>query len=164
MVRIRSFPDVNRALKRIQSAFQSLKTAQALGEQGRDIIYQRTKRGFGVTSDRSNNPSKRRLKALSPGYIQQRRRRGVRGAFGSTNFSNLTNTGQTLDSIQIKTKRGEFTLLIPNTRRDDGKTNREVAQHVRKDRPFFAFTRAEQRILELTAQRIINRIVKLSIG
>jgi len=165
MAKINSFADVNRALRKIESSFKSISTAKVLGNQGKDIIFKRVKQGFGVTSQTSKKAKRKKLKVLSPSYIRQRKRNGVHGQFGSPSFSNLTNTGQMLDSIQVKTDRGGFTLLIPNSRRKDGKTNSDVAQFVTdQGRAFFNFTQAEARILEQTAQQIINKIVKTNIG
>lgn len=144
-----SFRDLEGFLKEIDNKVFSVRSIEKLGLKASDIIYKRVKSGFGVDNDRKQGTAKRqKLKPLNPDYVKQRRKKGVKGEFGRPGKSNLTNTGQMLSSFVVKAKRGEFELTIPNSSRSDGKTNREIAQFVRRDRPFFAITFAERRILE----------------
>lgn len=164
--RIKSFRQLERELKKISDEIGSQKNTQSVGRIGLEIIYTRVKDGFGVTSDSISQPRKRRLKALDPKTIAQRKRRGVRGFRGSPEKSNLTDTGQLLDSIEVRAGKNKFSLIIPNTRRKrrGGEkrvpTNEDVAQYVRGDRPFFAFTNPEKRLLEKTVQKILNKLTR----
>jgi hypothetical protein len=167
----KNFKDVNRALRQIESVINSKKTSSILGNEAKDAIFKRTKTGFGVKADKTIPSSRKKLKKLSPAYIEQRKRYGVQGKFGSPEFSNLTNTGQMLDSIVLTAGHGQFTLIIPNTvRKKRGKekgtkTNAQVAQHVSDNgRPWFNLTTAELRIVEQNLSSIINKIIKQTIG
>ena len=88
-------------------------------------IRDRTKRGFGVEKD---GGSKQKLKKLSPAYVKQRRKQGL------TQKSRLGRSDEMLDSI--KGEGGKVVLK--------GRRNREVAEFVQKDRPFFHLTKAER--------------------
>jgi hypothetical protein len=131
-----------------------------LAELSRDILWKRVKAGYGVTSDESSSPTKDRLKELSKPYVKSRRKM-VLGEFASPGRSNLTRTGQMLDSIITKIKKGGFILEIPNSSRTDSSiSNKKVAEHVSENgRPFFALTDKEQ--LQIVRQ-YLNLIRQLS--
>lgn len=158
----RTLGDLRKFLSRVEREVLSKQSNEELAKEARDIVFKRTKSGFGVTNDQSDRGLKKRLKPLSPGYIEQRRKRGVSGKFGSPGFSNLTNTGQMLDSMRFFANDDGFTLEIPPSRRRDGETNRRVADYVRDARPFFALTAAEVRILEKIVSDKVLRIFKRS--
>lgn len=158
--------DVTKAFAEIQREINSIRFSRELGTQARDIIVKRTKQGFGVDDDEDAEPNKVRLKRLDAKTITQRRRNGVRGSFATPAFSNLTDTGQLHDSVQVFAGRGGFQLVIPNTqRRKRGNekstpTNAEVAEHVSKDRPYFALTGDEQNILRKTVTDRMRKILR----
>ena len=170
--------DVSVFLKDVESGVFSSRGMKQIGKIAKEIIYKRVKSGYGVDSERSGSPKKKRLKPLSDSYKAYRRgdiefrtvdgrvipfpgdrRNKVTGKFGKPGKSNLTFSGEMLDSFEIKAGKLELELIIPNTRRRDGKTNSEVYEFARKDRPFFAITNAERRIL--TAE-IEDKIVKIA--
>jgi hypothetical protein len=62
-----------------------------------------------------------------------------------------------LDSFIISATRGAFKIIIPDTRRRDGKTNAEVQQFVSVERPFFAFTNDEGQILRREVEKRIQK-------
>lgn len=136
----------------------------ALGKQARQLLYARVKSGSGVSSDEDSAPVKTKLAALSPNYIKIRSRLQDAGRLGkfaklgtSPRKSNLTNTGQMLESIEITDLPSGFRLTIPESSRDVGNTNAEVALRVSNaGRPFFALTDQEQ----LTLFRKIERDVR----
>lgn len=97
------------------------------------------------------------------------------GEFGTPTKSNLTFTGQMLDSITIGARDGVFTLTIPPSPRTDGKTNKQVAEFHSKQRrffnangnlvtipkrAFFALTEGELRILTRELESIIREIIQ----
>lgn len=144
------------------------------------IIFERTKRGQGVTNDSgpSDTIRNKRLKRLSPAYVSFRRgtvrfttkagervqfrvRKPSLGKFGSAGRSNLTLTGQMLDSIQSRVSRNAIRVFIPNTPRSDSElSNAEIAKEVSKDRPFFAISKSEARILAQVYDDYVKGLVK----
>lgn len=153
-----------------------------LGKMARDIVYKRVKSGYGVDSDKlpDGEAVRQRLAPLSESYKNKRKglarfqtksgevrfkiKAPTLGEFGTVGKSNLTLTGQMLDSIQLTLQRQGFLLSIPPTPRDDSNlTNEEVAKFVTEQgRPFFALTGAELQILirevELELRKISAKI------
>lgn len=112
-----------------------------LGLEAKNIIYKRTKSGYGV-----KNGIKSKLKPLSPAYILQRKgkvgfttkdgkevnfkiKKPILGSFASAQRSNLTKSGQMLDSITFKVTKNGVTVYIPDSKRSDtDKSNSEIAK------------------------------------
>jgi len=143
-----------------------------LGKLARQLIYARTKEGFGVSSDTEKFPDQKPLKAIgaNPNYLKFRSKLQQAGklgrfakAFGaSPGKSNLTLTGQMLESINIEDLPTGFRLSIADTPRESPEggpsqqTNADVALYVSNaGRPFFALTDKEQIVL---FRRIENRV------
>jgi len=145
-----------------------------LAKHTKTMIYARVKRGFGVYGGVMFP-----LKKLSPSYIERRRgqrvvgKRGKKlknkrqnkptlGPQGTPTKSNLTWTGQMLESFYYKVRRTGFTLGINDSARRhmdknkmDDLTNEEVAIYASKKRPFFNLSHAEYRnILDKYRQHV----------
>jgi hypothetical protein len=92
------------------------------------------------------------------------------GPFGRAAKSNLTLTGQMLESMQIRNGLDGFEVYIPKTSRTtpEGKrdklTNKKVAEYVSEDRPFMALTSGELRILRRECEEIIKEKIKHILG
>lgn len=157
--------DLRRFLDRLGKDVISARTMREFGDMTSDIIYKRVKSGFGVNDERATDPRRKKLKRLSPGYIRQRARDGVRGEFGAPRRSNLTNTGEMLGSFKVQNIRdGSFELVIPNSLRKDGKTNARVAEFVEQQgRPFFALTKDERQILVKELEDRIRRALRATL-
>ena len=145
---------------------------QELGNQVTTTIYKRVKAGGGA-----EDGQKTRLKPLSSGYISARKgtvqfntkegkfvefkiKKTKLGNFGSAGRSNLTRTGQMLDSIDFKVTKNGVTIFIPDSFRDDDDskqlTNADVARFVTKQgRSFFELTDSEVTSVQRT---IINKL------
>lgn len=142
MAKYKSVQEFNKKLsKDIETAFNQ-NFLQTVGKAARDIIYKRTKAGKGVS-----NGQLQTLKKLTKPYVEYRKGKKL-GRFGSPGRSNLTFSGEMLESFEIAVKRQIVTLTINNQTRDDGKTNEEVAQYVTENgRPFFDLSNDERQII-----------------
>lgn len=172
-------PDIE-VFKRIAIEAKQSKYFIPIAKMAVDILYKRVKDGYGVDNDNSNNPKKVRLKALSKSYkdfrggkiaFATRKMAGKKwvysyepthapklGSFGTPGKSNLTLSGEMLDSIDYKMQPDGFKLYIPNT--GSGKvSNKEKAEYVRVSRPFFALTDSEMKILKKEYTAIVRDIV-----
>jgi len=167
---------------------------EPLGLLAKDVVVKRVKSGYGL----SPGFSKVKLKALSNSYKEWRSGKAVYfqkggsririskekwrsisepvlGEFGSPSRSNLTLTGQLLESIQSRINdSGKVELFIPDTvrkgiRLKNGKiipnrarvTNAQVAKYVQEQgRDFFNFTDGEIRILTDEYQKLINEAIE----
>lgn len=174
--------------KNIQKFISSLITKQDIAlilETARDIIYNRTKAGYGVKSDtlKSGVSTEKPLDKLSSRYIKYRKNGMVEfttldgkfvrfkvktpklGRFGSPAKSNLTLSGEMLESISYRifsNTSGE--LYIPDTIRSDGKTNKEIAEYVSMNgRPFFNLSDKDFRILQAFVLRLLRNKLRSNI-
>lgn len=116
-------------------------------------IEKRTRLGKGV----SEGGELEKLKPLSEKYVKFRK--GKVSGLTSPKKSNLTFTGQMLSAIKGVRNGTLFTFFFTG-KRDDGKSNAEIAQYAReKGRPFFNLSNSERNGL----QRKISKIIKESI-
>jgi hypothetical protein len=114
------------------------------GEQAAAMIKLRTRLGQGVERD---GAEKTALKSLSDRYKKQRKALQKEGKLSdqtSPGKSNLTRTGQMLDSQGV-TSVGEGEAFVgPSGTRDDGKKNEDVAAYVTyAGRPFNNLSKIE---------------------
>ncbi len=170
-----TFKDLIRFFDAVERNVFSARSMTDLGNLTKDLIVKRTKSGGGIS--RRETPKGRfttRLLPLSPAYKKRRRKTGVPGAFGTPGRSNLTYTGQLLDSFQVQGRFARFTVIIPNTRRkkpptkkgqrfgdgNDDLTNSQVADQVEKNgRAFFGIKRDEGKILANEVENGVRRQV-----
>ena len=121
----RQFQNIVKKLEK--TVAESIKKAALVdvGVFARDLIVKRTRLGYGVEKDLG---SKKRLAKLSPNYVK--RRKMFEGLSENTrpSRSNLTLTGQMLDSI-ISTAKTGIIEIKPTGRRDDGKRNVDIARY-----------------------------------
>lgn len=158
--------DINRVVKDLEETKRYFSSSEYKKMIGKDIvkaIYSRTKSGVGVSSD-SRNPvltGETKLKALSQDYIEQRKKTPKKGELFAPSRSNLTRTGLLLSAISFFTNSTSIVVYIGKKeypkRRSFGVfgiklftinkggssksiSTQDVAEYVRKDRPFFALS------------------------
>jgi len=160
--------ELNRIFKDIEKTTESMARSQRLkdlGEFAADMIKKRTRRGRGVK--RPGAARANALKGLADSTIKNREfYRKLLHSDTSPRKSNLTFTGQLLESIKLRVRRGAVTIG-PRGRRVDifGKkakiTNDRLAVIVSRDRPFMSLTRGEQKKLAQfytnTYERLLTR-------
>jgi hypothetical protein len=124
-----------------------------LARQAIDLITTRTRLGYGV---RRNFGPRERLKPLSKRYIEFRRRYKKLSATTSPRTSNLTLTGQLLESIGIvKTSVGNTTIAAQGIRNE-----RIVGYQQKQDRYFLRISDSEYKILLSTAQKAFGKSLR----
>jgi hypothetical protein len=134
-----------------------------LAKKAKEVLYLRVKSGKGI--------GKQQLKPLSNSYKKQRSKLSL-GDKGTANKSNLTLTGQMLDAISYEVAKDYFKLYIKASSRYAAKpswktpvaNNKQVAEYVSKERPFFELADDEKLIIEREFNSIIKNIVKLNFG
>lgn len=168
---------------RMKAAVKELKSPANMRKYGMaaaDIIRKRTRLGYGASegSERSAlKPLSESYKAYRAGKIAFARSK-VRGKswvypykpdqkpklhpHTSANKSNLTFTGQMLDSLTAtKVRQGSATVDVSGTRKD-GLTNKTVAQYVAaQGREFNHLTPVEARQLEQMMEIDLKKMVRL---
>lgn len=178
--------DLNRKLNQVIDEVFNPRFQSRLARLARSIIYKRVKSGFGVTS---TGARRLKLKPLAEATIMARQGKlAIRHKKGTTQKivldgvddrprqmgegfaparSNLTYSGQLLESIEIDVGRFGFSIYIPDTVRRrynqhqrQRATNKEIAIYVQDaGRNFFELTNAEVDIII----RAINDFIKSTI-
>lgn len=130
---------------------------ELVAQEARDIIYKRTKSGKGLSANKKFGAALTPLKKLSSDYILIRGQR-ILGPFGTAKKSNLTLSGELLESMVYKITGNSVTLSV-DTKTHEGTniTNQELAEYVTKQgRPFFGLAVIEEKILNAFIQRLIR--------
>lgn len=175
-------------LRKFRDELINKRFIQELGMYTLDLIFKRVKSGWGVDSDDKDPEytNRQRLSPLSDGYKKQRKgliefraknkkggevivkfkiKKPLLGKFATPNKSNLTFTGEMLDSIEIKAGDKGFNLYINNKRRSDGMTNKNLAELVTEEgRPFFAITKQEIRMIRTKINQRATALIKKYFG
>lgn len=155
---------LDRLIKTLDIQIRDLLTPKELEgvmQEARDAIYKRTKAGRGVAYDvvekDSPPPMETKLPPLSGKYKEQRKRKGVKGDFGSPNRSNLTNTGQMLNAMKVRvTSKGAEIYIERSSRTDSKLTNEDVALFASILRPFFHISSKQSKIINSRLQRLVR--------
>jgi hypothetical protein len=137
-------------------------TIQAYAEEAANLIKARTRRGYGVAFD---GAPAQRLKKLSREYIDHRKRtRSALSSETSPGKSNLTYSGQMLDSLYARRRRiGNWSINL-KAQRDDGKTNLQVARYAAAGgRPFLFLSKSELSVLGVSFRKRFSILVKKGI-
>ena len=178
----RQLSDIEIKVARVQNAIFDKRVTTRMAKLALQIVYKRTKSGKGIKGN--SNP---KLKPLSPSYKMQRSgkiafrtirgrvvpfhgvddRPRTLGKYFKPEKSNLTYTGQLLESMIINAGRFTFGVQIPNTPRQRQKgnhsppSNSEVAGFVEQNgRAFFALSKGEIRIILFEYEKIIRKIIR----
>lgn len=118
--------DLTKKFQQISKAITEPKNSRQLTELGElavSLIVKRTRLGYGVAK---NGGKRFKLAALSDGYVKQRRKGGL-SKFARPKKSNLTRTGQMLESVKVlKVSKGTITVG-PQGVRSDGISNDDLA-------------------------------------
>ena len=122
------------------------------------------------------DPNNRNFKSLARSTKEQREylsRYNSTDSFFSVNKSNLTVSGQLLNSIKAFFKKREITIEPTGTRRKyrgakgqaigQSLTNKEVADFVQEDRPFLLVSKALEEFIKNRVRRELRRILRKSL-
>ncbi len=149
------------AIKSVLPEITKASQMRKYGELAAGMIKLRTRLGSGVAYDGAD---KEKLKPLKPSTIERRKGLKATGRLSgetSPRKSNLTATGQLLDSVQV-TNAGIATVSVgPKGGRDDGLTNQKVAERVTAGgRPFNSLSKIETKRLHDEVKRNLREAIK----
>lgn len=135
---------------------------QAIGEETARRIKVRTRSGKSVTA---NDTQPVPLKKLSDNYVLQRKKDKKKGKLADSatpRRSNLTRTGQMLDSLSVTSKKHGSVKVGATGNRKEGNTNKNVAGYVSDSRPFLNLSTPEiNGITKLIREKLDEQIKKL---
>jgi len=175
--------DISELPRDLDTLFKSLfgkEELQEIAQWIRDTIYKRTKAGKGLTKQTRSigGAANEKLKKLSDSYKLVRsgklafftigsgagrvvipyepKTKPKLGPFASPNKSNLTFTGELLESIEASVKNGEVRVEIPNKTHGSGISLQKLLDFVEEARPFFGLSDTEMKTLDSMIRRMIR--------
>jgi phage gpG-like protein len=142
----------------------SRKQLTILGKATLTIIYKRTKKGIGVRKTGSIGKSPKKLKPLADSTIARRKAFKRLSSTTSPGKSNLTFTGQLLDSLKVKkisARKKSFVISPEGKRRGGSIANFEVAEFVDENgRPFLGLTKDDVKDITKLYQSSFAKLVR----
>jgi hypothetical protein len=150
--------------KKIYEKLEDPEQMEVLGEYVAQRIRLRTRLGLGVEKPGANPKPLAPLKDSTKKARKQKQLNSDTGA----GFSNLTETGQLLDSIKVTSKGRGYALVGPEGSRNDGKNNRNIGYYQtigdpkrnRERRPFNNMSRAEKAGLKNFIAKLVAQFLK----
>lgn len=145
-------------LKKLVESIVSREMLETIGARVVEIIQKRTRSGKGLDKDAQGvgGAGLTNLKPLSEMY-REARKKMILGPFASANRSNLTMSGELLESIIYKIVGRDVVIEVENSDRGDGLTNKQLAKYVTdQGRPFFGLSTTEGKILDNFIRRLIR--------
>lgn len=127
--------DLNDFETRLAQALKKLaspEVMQQIGDKAKKLVYDRTVAGYGVQDNTDDIKPKKKLIKLSKSYIRHRASKNVKLHPRTTpSTSNLTLTGELLDSLKAIVSTGKVTISV------SGKRNEKIKGYVEEQgRPF----------------------------
>lgn len=148
--------DLNRKLRAVIDGISEKVNTTKIGEVAKELIVNRTSRGFGV-NDSGGREGK--LKPLKASYKKQRRRLRKQGRLsGETapDKSNLTQTRQMLNSVNSRGETGKAVVFL-----DNAGANEKASLQEQAGRKFMNLSKGElDKIAKLIETQIANDIKK----
>jgi len=155
--------DITRFVKKLFGVFDRFvddAKMRAIGVEASRLIKVRTRLGYGVSS---NGKQRKKLKKLSDNYLIFRaKHRDELDSETSPERSNLTFTGQLLNSMKVKKAKKGSVIIGPSGKRSGERlTNDELGQHVEDaGRPFNYLSNLETKQVERFARKTFGDLVK----
>jgi hypothetical protein len=154
--------DLAQVLEKAFSEVRRPETMKRLGDIASEMIKLRAKLGYGVPGE---GQERERLKPLADATRESKRAKARRGDLSSNTSptkSNLTDTGQMLESIKAFDVRvGSVKIGPTGSRRGSTLTNAEVAKFVTdQGRPFNILSKTEQKRINDTIRKEIREVLK----
>jgi len=156
-----SVKDFEQKIKALMFELGSTARMRTYADEAAKLVKLRTRLGYGVAQPEAERTP---LKKLSPWYKKIRQRLASRGELSSQTSvgkSNLTQTGQMLDSIKTTYSTQGLAIYRPTGIRKDGLKNVEVAGSVsRNGRPFLELSKIEVKRVSVLIEEELRKLIK----
>lgn len=151
--------DIEACFKEAIAVTFSKKEMQKIAEDLADTVRVRAQLG-GSVSDTGR--SKKPFKKLNPSYVAQRRKFDGLSDKTTPNKSNITRTGQLIESLQGIGKNAGFSIVPKGGRTDSNLSNEDVARYVDANgRPFLNLSDVElKKLARLLEESLADEINK----
>jgi len=152
----KDFKEFSAQVKEKLKELYSAKNMKDLGKEISNIIRIRTRLGYGVAVPEGD---RFKLKELTDKYKELRRQLDL-DSNTTPSRSNLTRTGQLLESIDVITVSEGQVTVGPKGSRSEGGTNEQVGKYVAEQgRPFNNLSRAEvKQVVQLLQKRLSDLV------
>lgn len=152
----KDFKEFSKQVKEKLKDLYSAKNMKQLGKEISNIIRVRTQLGYGVAVPEGD---RFKLKELTEKYKELRKHLDL-DANTTPSRSNLTRTGQLLQSIDVITASEGQVTVGPKGSRSEGGTNEQVGKYVAEQgRPFNNLSRAEvKQVVQLLQKRLSDLV------
>ena len=145
--------DIKELLQKLEKAKEELlDTIEDTGDEAANLIRKRTRLGYGVAE---KGGTKKRLNNLTEKYAK-RRKHLINNSLTTPKKSNLTQTGEMLDSLCAK-KKSDNTVEITFSSEE---AMDKATWNTDKGRPFNNLSKAEIRQLKQSLQDRLDKILK----
>lgn len=150
--------DILKAFEQALAKVLSSSNQQKIADELADTMRVRAQLGGSVDK---TGAKKKSFKKLSEKYIEQRKSDSNLSSLTSPGKSNITRTGQLIESLRGRGKKAGFEIT-PDGSRNDGLTNEEVADFVEKGgRPFLNLSDIElKKLARLIEEQLSDEINK----
>jgi hypothetical protein len=163
-VKVKGATELQLALKEVAERLTSPKKMQEYGTFAAEMIRKRTRLGDGIASEGQSRSNKSKLKELKPGTVKNRTRMKERGELSQLTTpkrSNLTATGQLLNSVEARDAKRASVKVGPRGSRTDGKNNEDIGGYVTDaGRPFNNLSKVEVKRLEDAIKKDLKALLK----
>lgn len=149
-----SFKNVNNSLKLALRKATSPANMRKLAKMASDMIRTRTRLGFGV---KTLGGKRQKLAPLKPSTKKSRKANPNLSGLTSAGKSNLTETGQLLDSIDVVSVTQGKAVVSTSGSRKGGGQNKEIAGYVSVARPFMNISDVEIKRIEDDFSKIVEK-------
>jgi hypothetical protein len=154
---IRGAKAMEAALRSAMPEVTAPASMRKIGEQAAAMIKLRSRLGHGVPAD---GQEKARFKPLAESTVKARQR-GALHSETTPKRSNLTRSGQLLDSEGVTKVDAGKVSVGPSGQRSDGKTNEQVAQFVTAaGRAFNHLSKVELKRLQDEVKKLLRETIK----
>lgn len=151
---------LDKFIKKVKETYKLTTTSKSLRSIGKEMclmIKERSRKGYGVDA---NETPQRRFKALSPSYIEMRSNARGLSFYTSPRKSNITFSGEMLDSLDVVQTVKETVTIAPTGRRPGGEYNSVVARYVSETRPFMYLSKTQSVQLNRFYRKLFGKASK----
>lgn len=152
--------DLRKFVKKVKEVYKLTVTPRnmkSIGDEIALLIRERSRKGYGV--DFNEGPQVR-FQSLSEAYVARRRGYAGLSFHTSPRKSNITFTGQMLESVRTVSFSKGTAKVGPTGRRDDGRYNSVVARYVSEVRPFMYLSKPQLSQLNRFYRKLFGRAAK----
>lgn len=147
---------INDELRKLRGKLTQPEIIKKMGDESIDIIFKRTRAGYGVDKPRG---SIEKLAPLAKSTIEARKKKSL-SSKTSPGKSNLTETGSMLDNLRLDIKKDGFTIRGGTPKDSEKAFFAHAGSDNRPPRPFLFLATSETKLLAERLKEFIAKVLK----